>query len=347
MNSQIRNIYHSIDELTEQIDYLQDLIDIQSPYTDPVYNPYRYTDLPPIFPYPPNYPRTTNFSRQRLSTLGNSRNNLRNNSNTSSTRSSTRSTGSRIPSIRSRTAENSNNRTNNSTDPITINSSLNNVNSNWTQVPYTRPSNNTPSNNAPSNNTPSNNAPSNNAPRSTNPFNTILNDLPIPLPNLPRLGNTEPQLFEVVFNRTFNFPDLNSENELVTHKMVNENTELDVRTTEDEAHTCSICRVDIEPGDITRTINTCGHYFHQSCIDKWFEEKNTCPVCRQTLVPENNTNNENSNTENSNTENSNTENTNTENNTYTTRQIPIGNSSESLRELINTLRTRYDLPPPS
>jgi hypothetical protein len=27
----------------------------------------------------------------------------------------------------------------------------------------------------------------------------------------------------------------------------------------------------------------CGHIFHGGCIDKWLEEKTTCPVCRNTV----------------------------------------------------------------
>ena len=28
---------------------------------------------------------------------------------------------------------------------------------------------------------------------------------------------------------------------------------------------------------------SCGHYFHQGCIDTWYSEKNKCPICNQGL----------------------------------------------------------------
>ena len=330
MNYQIRNIYHSIDDLTNQVDYLRDLMALENPYREQIYDPLRYADIPPIFPFPPGYPRaSTTFSRPphrnltniRINTRSNPQNVTRSTANLSTSVPTTTSTNTtprtppRTPPTPRRTGEN----TNNTREPITVTAPLNTASSNWTQVPYSNTSTNTNSNTNSNTNT------------NTNISDSLL-DLPPPN-NLPGFVSAEPHLFEVVLNRTFNIPGLDSETEpVVTHKMVNENTELDVRTSEDEEHTCSICRVEIEPGDITRTINSCGHFFHQTCIDKWFEEKNTCPVCRQTLVPENENENENENE------------TQTPNTTFTTRQIPLRNSSESLRELISNLRERYDLP---
>jgi len=43
---------------------------------------------------------------------------------------------------------------------------------------------------------------------------------------------------------------------------------------------CSICRVNFEENDTLRTINHCNHCYHINCIDRWFEENITCPVCR-------------------------------------------------------------------
>lgn len=48
-------------------------------------------------------------------------------------------------------------------------------------------------------------------------------------------------------------------------------------------NTCSICRTDYEENSILRKINHCNHYFHQSCIDNWFKNNSTCPVCRHSL----------------------------------------------------------------
>lgn len=30
-------------------------------------------------------------------------------------------------------------------------------------------------------------------------------------------------------------------------------------------------------------INDCGHCFHKECIKPWFQEHNSCPVCRHTI----------------------------------------------------------------
>ena len=42
---------------------------------------------------------------------------------------------------------------------------------------------------------------------------------------------------------------------------------------------CSICYDNIRSFSIIRTLN-CQHFFHQNCIDRWMEEKSSCPVCR-------------------------------------------------------------------
>lgn len=57
-----------------------------------------------------------------------------------------------------------------------------------------------------------------------------------------------------------------------------------------EAKQCSICICDLEeekpttyydiPPSSQITKLKCGHSFHKKCIETWFEEKNTCPVCR-------------------------------------------------------------------
>ena len=48
----------------------------------------------------------------------------------------------------------------------------------------------------------------------------------------------------------------------------------------DEEILCSICRENIENGNIIRKIKTCNHMFHMTCIDRWFERHITCPHCR-------------------------------------------------------------------
>lgn len=43
---------------------------------------------------------------------------------------------------------------------------------------------------------------------------------------------------------------------------------------------CTICQDNIEEGQNMRKINHCNHYFHQDCIDTWFEGNVHCPTCR-------------------------------------------------------------------
>lgn len=44
---------------------------------------------------------------------------------------------------------------------------------------------------------------------------------------------------------------------------------------------CPVCMEDIMKNRGTRTL-TCGHTFHNSCLEQWKEQgKNTCPMCRK------------------------------------------------------------------
>ena len=54
--------------------------------------------------------------------------------------------------------------------------------------------------------------------------------------------------------------------------------------TADESHVgdqCSICMEDIDVGRIMRRLTCDGqHYFCKQCIEGWFADHNTCPLCR-------------------------------------------------------------------
>lgn len=47
----------------------------------------------------------------------------------------------------------------------------------------------------------------------------------------------------------------------------------------EEEDSCVICMNLYEPRNIITTL-PCVHYFHQSCINTWLENHNTCPMCR-------------------------------------------------------------------
>ena len=49
------------------------------------------------------------------------------------------------------------------------------------------------------------------------------------------------------------------------------------RLKEDE---CSICKEKYTNSSIVDILK-CGHVFHKECIDRWLEEHNDCPYCRQ------------------------------------------------------------------
>ncbi|CAN1258346.1 Putative RING-H2 finger protein ATL12 [Linum perenne] len=46
---------------------------------------------------------------------------------------------------------------------------------------------------------------------------------------------------------------------------------------------CMVCLAEYHHGDILRILPYCGHYFHMTCIDTWFQQHATCPVCRISL----------------------------------------------------------------
>ena len=63
-----------------------------------------------------------------------------------------------------------------------------------------------------------------------------------------------------------------------------ENTQLYIHRSdiEGEEEICAICHGNIEDGEEVRriNINSCNHRFHSGCIDTWFRNHQTCPVCR-------------------------------------------------------------------
>lgn len=42
---------------------------------------------------------------------------------------------------------------------------------------------------------------------------------------------------------------------------------------------CPICLEDYVPGSTLRRLH-CSHQFHQPCLDKWLQQKATCPICQ-------------------------------------------------------------------
>jgi hypothetical protein len=57
-------------------------------------------------------------------------------------------------------------------------------------------------------------------------------------------------------------------------------TKLESYTNSETDRLCSICQQNFSSGDIIRKINHCTHFYHQSCLDQWFENNTKCPECQ-------------------------------------------------------------------
>jgi hypothetical protein len=53
----------------------------------------------------------------------------------------------------------------------------------------------------------------------------------------------------------------------------------------DSQTACSICLVSFEDGDSLRVL-PCHHRYHLGCVDRWLVERNSCPVCKSEVVPD-------------------------------------------------------------
>ncbi|KAM0029922.1 putative transcription factor C2H2 family [Helianthus debilis subsp. tardiflorus] len=48
---------------------------------------------------------------------------------------------------------------------------------------------------------------------------------------------------------------------------------------------CAVCLSEFENGDKCRVLPNCKHCFHIGCIDMWFYNHSTCPLCRAPVEP--------------------------------------------------------------
>jgi hypothetical protein len=49
--------------------------------------------------------------------------------------------------------------------------------------------------------------------------------------------------------------------------------------------TCAICLNSINNHQRFLENIICSHFFHKTCIDRWLQENDTCPVCRKFFEP--------------------------------------------------------------
>lgn len=116
------------------------------------------------------------------------------------------------------------------------------------------------------------------------------------------------QLFLNMLNTLSTTPMLNNESRRLTISDINNHTTVSTHTLPQvenndsgdtsEEEICLICRAPFEEGDVVRRLNNCSHYFHCSCIDSWFELRNTCPICRHVITNDSSENIENNATNN-------------------------------------------------
>ena len=62
-----------------------------------------------------------------------------------------------------------------------------------------------------------------------------------------------------------------------------ENASTTFMTTEQQDDNCAICQDEIETNQSVRRLTFCNHYFHQLCIDTWFQRNVHCPSCRHDI----------------------------------------------------------------
>ena len=101
--------------------------------------------------------------------------------------------------------------------------------------------------------------------------------------NLSRFNTT-------IFNR--NVPNISQNNDYENYtdledvkletSLTKVNNNSDISITTNNSDFCAICQENLPYGSIIRKL-TCGHLYHQYCIDKWLEYNVKCPLCNNEL----------------------------------------------------------------
>lgn len=47
---------------------------------------------------------------------------------------------------------------------------------------------------------------------------------------------------------------------------------------------CAVCLGEFEEGELIKHLPNCNHSFHSSCIDAWFRDHSSCPLCRSRVL---------------------------------------------------------------
>lgn len=88
------------------------------------------------------------------------------------------------------------------------------------------------------------------------------------------------------FGHTFQYPPVSSTNKDLKKKVLKTLPKLtySTQTMAEKFSECAICLTEFVAGDEIRVLPKCGHCFHVTCIDTWFETQCSCPCCRKSLV---------------------------------------------------------------
>ena len=74
-----------------------------------------------------------------------------------------------------------------------------------------------------------------------------------------------------------------SVNRPVSQDIIDSRTQEFEPNEEEKNNTCSICLDNFnDKNEMARRL-PCGHFFHKSCIDRWYETKRKCPMCRHDI----------------------------------------------------------------
>ena len=49
---------------------------------------------------------------------------------------------------------------------------------------------------------------------------------------------------------------------------------------------CVICVKPFEKGEKIYRVLKCSHIYHKDCFEPWLVERDSCPMCRESLIPE-------------------------------------------------------------
>lgn len=68
-------------------------------------------------------------------------------------------------------------------------------------------------------------------------------------------------------------------------KLIYSQAEIEIRGKNVIPSTCAICLAEYAAEDVLRLLPDCEHLFHVDCVDPWLRRRPSCPICRKSLIP--------------------------------------------------------------